>query len=248
MSPETGLSLPQMRQFPALAIQSTHHSGIDDRGARGLGRRLHPARRTVPNTRLRARQRLDDSTGKGAAFLAPLGNLEVATGYPPSQPTLMIEVTQLDEIHAAVKSWLLTHQRSEAPPPNSPTHSHPLELPLFTAQITNDLTVGFWQSENPLHNRPIAIEGDLSAANKRFAIVVARWNASSRTASCKAPSTPCTRSGCPLKDIQIVRVPGAWEIPRPPAPSRKPKITQQLSRWASSSAARRPTTRPSTTR
>ncbi len=54
-----------------------------------------------------------DSTGKGAAFLAPLGNLEVAIGYPSTQPTLMIEVTQLDEIHAAVKTWLLAHQRSE---------------------------------------------------------------------------------------------------------------------------------------
>ena len=37
--------------------------------------------------------------------------------------------------------------------------------------------MGFWESENPLHGRPVAIEGDLSAAGMRFAIVVARWNA-----------------------------------------------------------------------
>jgi len=155
-----------------------------------------------------------DSTGKGAAFLAPLGNLEFAIGYPQAQPTLLIEVTQLDEIHAAVKAWLLAHQRSEdaATKLSDPTLTH-WNSRLFTAQITNDLAIGFWQSENPLHNRPVAVEGDLSAANKRFAIVVARWNAVITDRLLQGSLDALTRSGCPLKDIKIVRVPGAWEIP-----------------------------------
>ncbi len=154
-----------------------------------------------------------DTTGKGAAFLAPLGNLELATGYPPTQPTLMIEVTQLDEIHAAVKAWILSHQRSEdAAKLSNPTPTH-WNSRLFTVQITNDLAVGFWQSENPLHNRPIAIEGDLSAANKRFAIVVARWNAVITDRLLQGALDALTRSGCKINDIKIVRVPGAWEIP-----------------------------------
>ncbi len=37
--------------------------------------------------------------------------------------------------------------------------------------------LGFWESENPLHGKPVAVEGDLSAAGMKFAIVVARWNA-----------------------------------------------------------------------
>jgi 6,7-dimethyl-8-ribityllumazine synthase len=151
-----------------------------------------------------------DSTGKGEAFLAPMGNLELAIGYPPTQPTLMVEVTQLDEVHAAVRAWISAHQDTAAL--SDPTLTH-WNSRLFTLQITNDLTVGFWQSENPVHNRPIAIEGDLSAANKRFAIVVARWNAVITDRLLQGALDALTRSGCPLKDIQIVRVPGAWEIP-----------------------------------
>ena len=152
-----------------------------------------------------------DHTGKGAAFLAPLGNLEFTIGYPTSQPTLLIEVTQLDEIHAAVKAWLQAHQQSPSKL-SEPALTY-WNSRLFTAQITNDLTVGFWQSENPLHNRPIAVEGDLSAANKRFAIVVARWNAVITDRLLQGSLDALTRSGCPLQSIDIVRVPGAWEIP-----------------------------------
>jgi 6,7-dimethyl-8-ribityllumazine synthase len=147
-----------------------------------------------------------DITGKGAAFLAPLGNLEIAIGYPPSQPTLMIEVTQLDQIHAAVKAWATDHSVSE------PALTH-WNSRIFQVQLTKDLAVGFWAHENPLHNRPIAIEGDLSAANKRFAIVVARWNAVITDRLLQGSLDALTRSGCPLQSIQIVRVPGAWEIP-----------------------------------
>jgi len=152
-----------------------------------------------------------DSSGKGAAFLAPLGNLELATNYPTTQPTLMVEVTQLDEVHAAVKAWISAHPDA-ATKLSDPTFTH-WNSRLFTAQITNDLTVGFWQSENPLHNRPIAVEGDLSAANKRFAIVVARWNAVITDRLLQGSLDALTRSGCALQSIQIVRVPGAWEIP-----------------------------------
>jgi 6,7-dimethyl-8-ribityllumazine synthase len=152
-----------------------------------------------------------DSTGKGAAFLAPLGNLELATGYPPTQPTLMIEVTQLDEVHAAVKAWTSAHQ-DPATKLSEPALTD-WNSSLFTIELTSDLTVGFWQSENPLHNRPIAVEGDLSAAGKRFAIVVARWNAVITDRLLQGSLDALTRSGCAMKDIQIVRVPGAWEIP-----------------------------------
>jgi 6,7-dimethyl-8-ribityllumazine synthase len=151
-----------------------------------------------------------NSTGKGASFLAPLGNLEIAVGYSPTQPTLLVEVTHLDEIHAAIKAHIanqITDQELSQP---ALTHWNSR---IFTLQITKDLAIGFWQSENPLHNRPIAIEGDLSAANKRFAIVVARWNAVITDRLLQGSLDALTRSGCPMQSIDIIRVPGAWEIP-----------------------------------
>src|SRR5450755_2020732 len=62
--------------------------------------------------------------------------------------------------------------------------------------------------------RPLnAIEGNLSAAGKRFAIVVARFNSFITERLLQSAWDGLVRSGASKKDIQIVRVPGAFEIP-----------------------------------
>jgi 6,7-dimethyl-8-ribityllumazine synthase len=149
-----------------------------------------------------------DDQGRGAAFLAPLGNLEFITGRAPALPALLVEVTQLDAVHTAVKSWAARHSQT-APSEPAPTHWNSR---LFTADLPG-LHLGFWESENPLHGKPIAIEGDLSAAGKKFAIVVARWNAVITDRLLQGSLDALHRSGCAKSDITIVRVPGAWEIP-----------------------------------
>ena len=152
-----------------------------------------------------------NDAGKGAAFLAPLGNVEFVTGRIPAVPSLLVEVTQLESVHAAVKSWLSARQSSDAKVTDpEPTHWNSR---LFSANLGPNLQIGFWESENPQHNRPIAIEGDLSAAGKRFAIVVARWNAVITDRLLQGSLDGLYRSGCAKQDVEIVRVPGAWEIP-----------------------------------
>jgi 6,7-dimethyl-8-ribityllumazine synthase len=84
---------------------------------------------------------------------------------------------------------------------------------LFTVTLEPGLVLGFWESENPLHGKPIAVEGDLSAAGMKFAIVVARWNAVITDRLLQGALDALLRSGAAKADIQIVRVPGAWEIP-----------------------------------
>jgi len=150
-----------------------------------------------------------DAGGKGAAFLAPVGNLELVTGRAPALPQLLVEVTQLDAVHAAVKSWLATHTPDAVFAEPELTHWNSR---LFTVDL-GGLQLGFWESENPLHGKPIAIEGDLSAAGKKFAIVVARWNAVITDRLLQGSLDALHRSGCTKSDITIVRVPGAWEIP-----------------------------------
>jgi 6,7-dimethyl-8-ribityllumazine synthase len=155
-----------------------------------------------------------DATGRGAAFLAPMGNLEFVTGRAPAVPPILVEVTALDSVHAIVHHWMMQHFRTEdvAARLSAAELTH-WNSRLFTAVIAPDLTIGFWESENPLHNRPIAVEGDLSAAGRRFAIVVSRWNAVITERLLQGALDALHRSGCPQKDIEIVRVPGAWEIP-----------------------------------
>lgn len=162
----------------------------------------------------------DDGEGRGAAFLAPVGNLELVTGRPPAVPSLLVEVTALDEVFRTVADWV-AKQAVENPSENGldpremlldPSETH-WNSRLFSVQLDPSLRLGFWESNNPLHGRPIALEGDLSAANKRFAIVVARWNAVITDRLLQGALDALQRSGAHLEDIQIVRVPGAWEIP-----------------------------------
>jgi 6,7-dimethyl-8-ribityllumazine synthase len=60
--------------------------------------------------------------------------------------------------------------------------------------------------------KPVALEGDLSAAGMKFAVVVARWNAVITDRLLDGALDALLRSGAARSDIQIVRVPGAWEI------------------------------------
>jgi len=150
----------------------------------------------------------DDGAGKGAAFLAPLGNLELVAGRAPAVPPMLVEVTHLDEVRITVAVWAT--ESGVAVGETAATHWNSR---LFAVTLDSSLTIGFWESENPLHGRPVAIEGDLSASGIRFAIVVARWNAVITDRLLQGSLDALYRSGAAKGDVEIVRVPGAWEIP-----------------------------------
>src|ERR1700687_5788262 len=58
-----------------------------------------------------------------------------------------------------------------------------------------------------------AIEGGLSASRKRFAIVVSRFNSFITERLFQSAYDGLLRSGAKKKDIVLIRVPGAFEIP-----------------------------------
>jgi 6,7-dimethyl-8-ribityllumazine synthase len=152
--------------------------------------------------------------GRGEIFLTPVGSLELVTGRPLAVPPLLIETTQLDHIHTAVHQWL----RASYPDKDAASLLTAPELTdwnsrIFTVKLEETLTVGFWQSENPDHNKPIAIEGDLSAAGMSFAVITTRWNTVITDRLLQGALDALYRSGAAKSDVTIVRVPGAWEIP-----------------------------------
>jgi 6,7-dimethyl-8-ribityllumazine synthase len=57
------------------------------------------------------------------------------------------------------------------------------------------------------------IEGDLSAKKLRFAIIVGRFNSFVTDRLLSGALDALTRSGCPEENVEIVKVPGAWEMP-----------------------------------
>ena len=58
-----------------------------------------------------------------------------------------------------------------------------------------------------------ALEGELHASGKHFAIVVSRFNSFITERLLQSACDGLLRSGATKKDIQVVRVPGSFEIP-----------------------------------
>jgi len=67
--------------------------------------------------------------------------------------------------------------------------------------------------ENPAAPEFRELEGNLDASGKRFAIVVSRFNEFITERLLRSAGDGLLRSGAKKKDIDIVRVPGSFEIP-----------------------------------
>ena len=80
----------------------------------------------------------------------------------------------------------------------------------LVAEPAHGLKVLFWQKNRPAQE---AIEGELNARGKRFAVVVSRWNSFITERLLQGALDALRRSGCREEDITVVRVPGAFEIP-----------------------------------
>jgi len=154
---------------------------------------------------------------RGALFLAPQGGLEFVNGTLPSTADILVEVTSLDAIHQTVEAWLRAHAApgesgDAAIAQLSPIAETDWRSRLFTVEPQPGHRFSFWAWSDPVKGKPVALEGDLSAAGMKFAIVVARWNAVITDRLLDGALDALLRSGAVRSDIQIVRVPGAWEI------------------------------------
>ncbi len=154
---------------------------------------------------------------RGASFLAPLGNLEFVDGKFPSTADILIEVTSLDSVHQVAEAWLRDHalpgqSGDQAASWLSPVAETHWRSRLFTVEPEPGFRISFWAWTDPMKGKPVALEGDLSAAGMKFAVIVARWNAVVTDRLLDGALDALLRSGADRSDIQIVRVPGAWEI------------------------------------
>jgi 6,7-dimethyl-8-ribityllumazine synthase len=153
-----------------------------------------------------------DAASTGVSFLAPLGNLEFVNGQFPPVADLMVEVTSLDAAHQAAERWLRAIGGEIAIARLSQITETHWKSSIFTVEPEPGFSFTFWAWSDPAKGRPIAIEGDLSAEGMRFAIVVARWNAVITDRLLEGALDALMRSGAKRADIELVRVPGAWEV------------------------------------
>jgi 6,7-dimethyl-8-ribityllumazine synthase len=154
-----------------------------------------------------------EENSHGAAFLAPLGNLEFVDGQFPSTADVLVEVTSLDAVHQAAAAWLHAEGGETAVARLSAITETHWKSRLFTVEPEPGFAFSFWAWTDPVKGKPVAVEGDLSAAGMKFAIVVARWNAVITERLLEGALDALMRSGAKRDDIEVVRVPGAWEIP-----------------------------------
>jgi 6,7-dimethyl-8-ribityllumazine synthase len=162
----------------------------------------------------------DDQVSRGHSFLAPLGNLEIVDGATALSDTdTYIEVTALDDLRRVIEHWLAAHVApAEAASRLSPPAETGWKSRLFTAEPVPGQRFAFWEWTDPLRGRPAALEGDLVAGGDglpigKFAIIVARWNAVITDRLLQGALDCLYRSGVPKENVNVLRVPGAWEIP-----------------------------------
>lgn len=155
----------------------------------------------------------NDDGSRGASFLAPLGNLEFVDGRFPASSDVLVEVTSLDSVYQAAAAWLKGQSGEVGVARLSQISDTNWKSRIFTVEPEPGFIFGFWAWTDPIKGKPIALEGDLSAKGMKFAIVVARWNAVITDRLLEGAFDVLLRSGAQRNDIQVVRVPGAWEIP-----------------------------------
>jgi 6,7-dimethyl-8-ribityllumazine synthase len=153
-----------------------------------------------------------EETSRGASFLAPLGNVEFVDGAMPPTAEICIEVTTLDAVHQAAAAWFRGANIESSIRLSAIAETH-WKARMFTAEPEPGHSFTFWAWTDPAQGKAVAVDGDLSAEGMRFAIVVARWNAVITERLLEGAIDAMVRSGARRDDIQIVRVPGAWEIP-----------------------------------
>jgi 6,7-dimethyl-8-ribityllumazine synthase len=155
----------------------------------------------------------NEENSRGAAFLAPLGNIEFVDGQFPSTADVLVEVTSLDAVHQAAAVWLSANGGELAVSRLSAISETHWKSRLFTVEPEPGFSFSFWAWTDPQRGKPVAVEGDLSASGMKFAIVVARWNAVITERLLEGALDALLRSGAKRADIEVIRVPGAWEIP-----------------------------------
>jgi len=154
----------------------------------------------------------NEESSRGASFLAPLGNLEFVEGQMPSVTDVLVEVTQLDAVREAAIAWFRAQNEDPTGHLSQITDTD-WKSRIFKVAPVAGHVFAFWEWADPLKGKPVAIEGDLSAEGMRFAVIAARWNAVITDRLLDGALDALLRSGAARRHIEIVRVPGAWEVP-----------------------------------
>ena len=93
-------------------------------------------------------------TSRGAAFLAPLGNLEFVDGQFPETADVLVEVTALDAVHQAAETWLRTQDGEAGTARLSNITETYWKSSIFTVEPEPGFAFSFWAWTDPVKGKP----------------------------------------------------------------------------------------------
>ena len=142
------------------------------------------------------------SENRGVTFLAPRGEIKIGQGTGFSDAHLHLEVSDADALCALARKRKLKIVQEPA--------DTDWGARLFILEAAGGLRVSIF-------SRPTAPgrarEGQLDARGRRFGIVVSRFNSFITERLLQGALDALHRTGARDRDIEIVRVPGSFEIP-----------------------------------
>jgi 6,7-dimethyl-8-ribityllumazine synthase len=126
----------------------------------------------------------------------------------------MVEVTGLEAVQAVAHDWMTRNwgEQETGHRISAVAETH-WKTRLFIVEPAPGHSIAFWEWDDPHKGKPVAVEGDLTAHGMRFAVVVSRWNAVITDRLLQGALDGLYRSGASRREVQVIRVPGAWEIP-----------------------------------
>jgi 6,7-dimethyl-8-ribityllumazine synthase len=158
-------------------------------------------------------QQVVGGDSRSAVFSAPLGLLSI-NALPSQYPKevrdhlkdvnrlIVLEVSNPDDVLAIAQKQKLKLLADTASPKTGERS--------FSLALPGEIIVTVHGKPEEL---PSGIEGELKAEGKRFAIVVSRFNAFITERLLQGALDGLRRTGARNQDIEIVRVPGSFEIP-----------------------------------
>ncbi len=142
---------------------------------------------------------------QGIKLEAPSAGVEIGAGQGFPQADIVIEADSADAVFEVARK-LKYKIKDKIATTDWGARMFTLELPAGGGRAA------VFSYEDRSDN-DAAREGHLSASGRRFAIVVARFNAFITERLLQAALDGLRRSGANKKDVEVVRVPGSFELP-----------------------------------
>ncbi len=146
---------------------------------------------------------------RGVIFLAPQGEVTIGQGKGFSDAQLHLEVSDADALRALIS----TNVRKRKLKVIQEIADTDWGARLFILQAAGGLRVSIFSRPQVPGKKAQTREGTLNAKGKRFGIVVSRFNSFITERLLQGALDALHRTGAHDQNIEIVRVPGSFEIP-----------------------------------